>query len=139
MNHLLYKTLLTIGAIAFLQINPISLDRAIAETGLLPAPSLQEESTEILSAKETQLPPEVQSAVLEAAASRTSKPVSTLRILEAQPRNWSDGCLGLAAPDKLCTQVITPGWQVVVTDGSRNWTYRTDDTGDLIELEKAPQ
>ena len=139
MNHLLCKTLFTLGAIAFLQINPLSLNIAIAQTILVPAPSLQEEPTEILTATETELPPDVQSAVLEAAASRTSQPVSTLRILEAEPQNWTDGCLGLAEPDELCTQVITPGWQVVVTDGRRNWIYRTDESGDLVKLEKSPQ
>lgn len=145
MNQLLCKTLFTISAIALFWSNPVSLDLAIADlavgipqTGLVPAPSLQEEPTEILTAKESQLPPEVKSAVLEAAASRTSQTVSTLRILEAQSRNWSDGCLGLAEPNELCTQVITPGWQVVVTDGRRNWTYRTNELGDLIKLEKSP-
>ena len=138
MNRLLPQTLLTISAVAILQINLVNYNVAIAATGLVPAPSLQEEPTEILTATESPLPPEVQSAVLEAAASRTSRTVATFRIVEAQPQNWSDGCLGLAKSDELCTQVITPGWQVVVTDGRRNWTYRTDDTGNVIRLEKAP-
>ena len=129
MNRLLPQTLLTISAIAILQVNLVNYNVAIAATGLVPAPSLQEEPIEILTAT---------SAVLEAAASRTSQTVATLRIVEALPQNWSDGCLGLAKSDELCAQVITPGWQVVVTDGRRNWTYRTDDTGDLIRLEKAP-
>ncbi len=138
MNQFLCTTLLTLAAIALLGNNPISLERAIAESSLVPAPSLQREATEILTATETNLPPQIQTAVLEAAASRTSRPVATLKIVEAQPRNWSDGCLGLAKPDELCTQVITPGWQVVVTDGLRNWTYRTNELGNVIKLEKLP-
>lgn len=138
MNQLLWKTLFILSAIAFLEINPLSWHSAIAQTTLVPAPSLQGEPREVLSAKEIELPPEVQSAVLEAAATRTSRPVSTLRILEANPRNWSDGCLGLAQPDQLCTQVITPGWRIIVTDGRRNWIYRTDDMGEAIELEESP-
>ncbi|MDY7016368.1 MAG: hypothetical protein SVX43_22770 [Cyanobacteriota bacterium] len=144
--NLPYRIILTLSAIATFWINPVSFDLAIAgladnipQISLLPSPSLQKEPTEILTAKETELPPEVQSAVLEVAASRTSQTVSTLRIVEAQPQNWSDGCLGLAKPDRICTQVITPGWRVIVTDGRRNWIYRTDDLGNLIELEEAPQ
>lgn len=136
MNKLLCKKLFPVSLVALLSINPLSFNIAIA---LVFAPSLQGKSTEILTAAEIELPPEVQSAVLEAAASRTSQTVSQLTIIEAQPRKWSDSCLGLAKPDELCPQVITPGWQVVVTDGRRNRTYRTDDTGDRIELEEAPQ
>lgn len=137
--NLLCTILLTLSAIAILQINPLSLDSAIAKTSLVPAPSLQKEPTEILTARETELPPKVQSALLEAAACRTSQTVSNLRILEAQPRNWSDGCLELAKPNELCTQVVTPGWRVVVTDSRRTWTYRTDKAGDVTRLEKSPQ
>ncbi len=138
MKHLLCTTLLMLGAIALVGNNPISLEQAIAETSLVPAPSLQREATEILTVTEIDLPPQIQTAVLEAAAKRTSKPVSTLNIVKAQPKNWSDGCLGLAEPDELCTQVITPGWQVVVTDGLNNWIYRTNELGNLIKLEKSP-
>jgi hypothetical protein len=131
-----YTIFLILCAIAFVWISPVSMDIAVAQISLVPAPSLQEEQpAEILTAKETNLPPEVQSAVLENAARQTSK-ISALRILKAQPQNWSDGCLGLAKPDELCTQVITSGWRVVITDGQKNWTYRTDNTGNLVKLEK---
>ena len=93
---------------------------------------------ERLTNNEADFPSEVQSAVLEDTARRTSKPVGALRIIEAQSQNWSNGCLEIAEPDVACAQVITPGWQVVVTDGQRNWTYRTDSTGELVKLEKSP-
>ncbi|MGL6339784.1 MAG: hypothetical protein ACRC80_11665 [Waterburya sp.] len=134
-----YTILLTLCAIAFIWISPVGMDIAVAQTSLVPAPSLQEEPAEILTAKETNLPPKVKSAVLKNAARQTNQTMATLRILKAQPQNWSDGCLGLAKPDELCTQVITPGWRVVVTNGQRNWTYRTDNTGNLVKLEKASQ
>lgn len=106
---------------------------AIADTGLIPAPSIQDEPTEIVTAE---LPPEVQTAVLNEAVKRTSKTASALSIVSARSQTWSDGCLGLAQPNELCTQVITPGWQVVVTDGTESWTYRTDDSGALVRLEE---
>lgn len=120
------------------QVRRTQLTESMANSGLVPAPSLQREAPEILTVTEIDLPPQIQTAVLEAAAKRTSKPVSTLNIVKAQPKNWSDGCLGLAEPDELCTQVITPGWQVVVTDGLNNWIYRTNELGNLIKLEKSP-
>lgn len=119
--------------------NPIDTGIAIAQTNLIPSPSLQEERAETPTSNKMDLPPEVQSAVLEDAARRSSQTVSALRILDAKPETWTDGCLGLAEPDRLCTQVMTPGWQVIVTDGQKNWTYRTDRSGNLVKLEKAPQ
>lgn len=128
----------------FTWIEPIDANMAIAQVSisasLVPAPSVQQEQPQQgLTSNTNTLPPEVQSAVLEDAARQTSKNFATLRIQSAQPQNWSDGCLGLSEPDELCTQVITPGWKVVITDGGRNWTYRTDDSGDLVKLEQSPQ
>ena len=140
----LWTILLTLSAVFFTWIEPIDSNMAIAQViipaSLVPAPSLQQKQPQpALTSNTNALPAEVQSAVLEDAARRTSKNVATLRIRSAQPQNWSDGCLGLAEPDELCTQVITPGWKVIITDGGRNWTYRTDDSGDLVKLEKSPQ
>lgn len=82
-----------------------------------------------------QLPPKVQSAVLRNAVQRTSRPVAAFRIIEAEKRTWPNGCLGLSEPGTFCTEVIVPGWQVVVTDGQRTWTYRTNNSGSTVKLE----
>lgn len=112
--------------------------RTNAQTSLIPAPSLQEEQpAEIMLSPETKLPPEVKSAVLNDAVERTDETVAALKILEAQTQQWSDGCLGLGKVDEFCTQVITSGWRVVVTDGMKNWTYRTDDVGNTVRLEQS--
>ncbi|HEY9668781.1 MAG TPA: hypothetical protein V6C91_18375 [Coleofasciculaceae cyanobacterium] len=82
-----------------------------------------------------QLPAKVKSAVLQDAVQRTSRPVAAFRIVEAQKRTWPNGCLGLSQPGTFCTQVIVPGWQVVVTDGQRRLTYRTNNSGSTVKLE----
>ena len=142
--NLLYTIVLTLSAVFFTWSEPIAPNIAITQVtipaSLVPAPSWQQKHPQpALTSNTNALPAEVQSAVLEDAARRTSKTVATLSIRSAQPQNWSDGCLGLAEPDELCTQIITPGWQVVITDGQRNWTYRTNDSGDLVKLEKSTQ
>lgn len=140
----LCTVILTLSAVFFTWIEPINANIAIAQViipaSLVPAPSLQQKQPQpALTSNMNALPPEVQSAVLEDAAQQTSKNVANLRIRSAKPQSWSDGCLGLAEADELCTQVITPGWKVVITDGGRNWTYRTDDSGDLVKLEQSSQ
>lgn len=95
----------------------------------VPTPSEAESSTE-------ELPAKIQSAVLSDANTRVSKPVAALRITESEKQSWSDSCLGLAEPGKLCAQVIVPGWKVTVTDGQRELIYRTDNKGRLVKLEE---
>lgn len=129
--------LFTIGAVLFTWVNSLSSGIAIAQTSLIPALSSQEEKpAEILTSEITTLPAELKSAVLNDAVKRTSKTVSAMKILSVRQQQWSDGCLGLGAAAEICTQVITPGYRVVVTDGLRNWTYRTDDLGDTVRLEQ---
>ena len=133
-SKLVYAALLSISTFFFVWTSPFSSDTVWSQTGLIPAPSLQQEQPELLTSDT--IPPEVKSAVLNDAVKRTSKTVSALKIIEAKQQDWSDGCLGLASSDEICTQAITPGWQIVVTDGLRNWTYRTDNTGDAVRLEE---
>ncbi|MEW6494862.1 MAG: hypothetical protein AB1589_20430 [Cyanobacteriota bacterium] len=111
---------------------------AIAQTSQLEADSMQSPSPSIgnSSSNNNQLPANVQSAVLRDAVQRTSRPLASFRIIEAQKRTWPDGCLGLSEPDMFCTQVIVPGWRVVVTDGQRNWIYRTDESGNTLKLKE---
>ncbi|MDY6902908.1 MAG: hypothetical protein SWZ49_33275 [Cyanobacteriota bacterium] len=93
------------------------------------APPEAESSTE-------ELPAKIQTAVLSDANQRVSKPVAALQITESEKQSWSDSCLGLAEPGKLCAQVIVPGWKVTVTDGQRELIYRTDNKGKLVKLEE---
>ena len=127
--NLLTLLLAIVGATIFILGNSPT---ALAQISLIPAPSLQEEQpADIILSSETTLPPEVKNAVLNDAVKRTNKTANAFKILEAQMQQWSDGCLGLGKPDELCTQAIISGWRVVVTDGLKNWTYRTDDLGNI--------
>jgi outer membrane lipoprotein-sorting protein len=138
----LVKILFALSVIAFAQTNSITNHNwTIAKANTLPslvlAPSLQKEQPikEAIS-EQTTLPLEIQNAVFEDLSKHTSQNVATFRIAEAEKLTWSDGCLGLAKPDQFCTQVLTPGWQVVVTDGEKQWVYRTNSSGSLVKLAK---
>ncbi|MEO0455822.1 MAG: hypothetical protein AAF152_04465 [Cyanobacteria bacterium P01_A01_bin.114] len=78
---------------------------------------------------------EVQAAVLGAIAADQALSPDQLTLQSARAESWPDGCLGLASADELCTQVITPGWEVTVTDGQTVWTYRTDALGEQVRLD----
>lgn len=140
-KRLLSQILSTLSATCFVWSNPWAYlgqsAAAISTSNPIFASTMQTE--EPVESTESTVPVPIQTAVLEAAARRTSRSVAKFRIVNAEKRNWLDGCLGIAEPDELCTQVITPGWLVIVTDGQRNWTYRTDEFGDRVKLERSPR
>jgi hypothetical protein len=53
-----------------------------------------------------------------------------LQLSNAKSSTW-DGCLGLAKPDRFCTQIAISGWQVIVSHKSQNrfWVYHTNEDG----------
>lgn len=59
-----------------------------------------------------------------------------LQVKESSRQTWPDGCLGLPKPDEFCTMALVDGWRVVLSDGKKNWTYRTDDRGRILRLEQ---
>jgi hypothetical protein len=58
-----------------------------------------------------------------------------VRVLSAEYNEFSDGCLGLAAEDEMCTQVITPGYRVTLNVDGQEVVYRTDTSGNTIRKE----
>ena len=87
-------------------------------------------------ARDKNLPDSVVQAVLQDASKRLNVPTQELRIAQAKPRDWPDGCLGLASSDTFCTQVVVSGWEVKVKGEQRSFVYRTNDSGSLVKLAK---
>ena len=81
------------------------------------------------------LPTNVANAVLRDAAQRSNLSSSQLKIVKAERRNWSDGCLGLGRPQDQCAAVVTPGWLVIVEGRQQRLVYRTSDRGEAIALD----
>lgn len=81
------------------------------------------------------LPAETQQAVLSAVAAEQNVAADQLQVSAVEEADWPDACLGLASPDEMCAQMITPGWAVTVTDGQTTWQYRTDLDASQVKLE----
>ncbi|WP_008310787.1 hypothetical protein [Leptolyngbya sp. PCC 6406] len=62
----------------------------------------------------------------------TSLPLEQLEIISVEPVTWSNGCLGIHHPQSFCTQVMVPGWHVVVSDGEQHWVYHTAPTSVVL-------
>ena len=48
-------------------------------------------------------------------------------LVSETPREWPNSCLGLAGPEEICAQVITPGYEVVLDAEGSLFTYHTDE------------
>ena len=85
------------------------------------------------SALENNLPPSVGDRILQTLQASSVAQTEKLSIISAAPRLW-DGCYGLATEGGVCAEIAVFGWQVVVTDTQRYWTYHTDGWGNTILL-----
>ena len=80
------------------------------------------------------LPEKVREAVLNAASRRLKVSVTRLTIIQAQKRDWRDGCLEIADNDRVCSQAIVPGWRVVVGTKEQALVYHTNDRGSVVRI-----
>ncbi len=81
-----------------------------------------------------ELPAAVGGKMLATAVEEQAVALEQLEIIASRPRQWRDGCLGIFSADELCIQVITPGWQGIVSDGTQEWVYHSDELGEVVKL-----
>jgi hypothetical protein len=80
------------------------------------------------------LPDSVKEAVLQAASVQTGLKPEQLTLTQATSKVWSDGCLGLAPPEQMCTAVLVQGWEVRVAHQRQEWVYRTKEAVSVVWL-----
>jgi hypothetical protein len=69
------------------------------------------------------------SAVLADAARELDVPLPEIAVQSLQAEEWPDACLGLAAPDEACAEVITPGYRIIMRTADEEVSYRADQRG----------
>ncbi|WP_009633527.1 hypothetical protein [Synechocystis sp. PCC 7509] len=79
----------------------------------------------------------VASAVITDLSKQTGISPEKLKITRYSRQTWSNGCLGIAKPDEICTQALVEGWRVVVSGNNRTWVYRSNRNGRIVRLEPA--
>jgi hypothetical protein len=81
------------------------------------------------------LPQAIASAVRSDLAKRLKTSIAQIKIKKSSRQTWSDGCLGIASANEMCTQALVEGWRVVLVHNKRTWTYRTNSSGKILRLE----
>ncbi|MEN4012099.1 MAG: hypothetical protein AB1453_06540 [Chloroflexota bacterium] len=67
-------------------------------------------------------------------ADRIGTNADQLHLREITAVEWPDGCLGLAAPDQMCIQVITPGYRLIVEAEGKTYEVRTNLDGSMVKI-----
>ncbi|MGH2632914.1 MAG: hypothetical protein ACRDG3_05850, partial [Tepidiformaceae bacterium] len=58
-------------------------------------------------------------------AQKLGEDVGAISILSYRPRTWPNGCAGLAQPGTVCAQVVTPGFEALLSDSrGRQFAFR---------------
>jgi hypothetical protein len=70
-------------------------------------------------------------AVVTDAAERAGVPGDEVEVVEARSVEWPDGSLGCPEPGMMYTQVITPGYQIIVAVGDETFDYRLGRRGNF--------
>jgi hypothetical protein len=55
-------------------------------------------------------------------------------VVSAEEVEWPDGCLGVAKPNQMCTQVIVPGYRVMLEVNGTQYEVRTDKEVKQVEV-----
>lgn len=70
-------------------------------------------------------------------ATQLNVTAAEVTIVNAEPVDWPDACLGLTGAGEICAAVITPGYQVTLEVNGEQYTYHTDLSGENSRLAEA--
>lgn len=73
-----------------------------------------------------------QRAVIRALSDSLGISEENITLVSIEAVDWPDGCLGIQEEGVMCTQVITPGFQILVEANGREVEYRTNEDGTQI-------
>lgn len=73
-----------------------------------------------------------QLAAINALSENLNLPADEIKLVSTEAVEWPDGCLGVQEEGLMCTQVIMPGFRVILEANGREVEYRTNEDGEQI-------
>lgn len=123
MKRLLFSIFSLISLLAACQPAAVQPSATIPPKGL-PAPT----STSVLPAD---LSP-AQIVAIGTLSDALHLPLSQIKIVSTQAVDWPDSCLGIVHANQGCSQVVTPGFRIVLEANQLQYEYHTDQAGRQI-------
>ena len=120
-----------------------------SHTGRLPAPGINchpHRSLVAQSTTPTSVPTEVvptpthipvdltpaQMAAVQAVSKKYNIPVDQIHIANTEAVTWPTGCLGVVIPGVMCTDVVTPGFRIMLTANGQQFEMHTNQDGSSV-------
>jgi hypothetical protein len=76
--------------------------------------------------------PEVVLKARDALASKLGISADQITVVNIEPVEWRDGCLGVSNPRMMCTMMITPGYRVILRANGSDYEYHTDSRSAVV-------
>lgn len=116
------------GLIIFV-LSILVLTACAAEAGATEEPSVPPtEESSAPTESPVELTPVEEAAVAQLAESSGISP-DDITVVSTEEAEWPDGCLGIQMEGLMCTQVIVPGFHIVLEANGREVEYRTNEDG----------
>ena len=114
---------------------PTSAPAATPAPADTPAPAATMPAAETVDpAGQTVLADSPEAKALGALTSSLGDGTAPLQFMGSEPQEWSDGSLGCPQDGMMYAQVITPGFKMTFSDGTKTYTVHTNETGDQIVI-----
>jgi hypothetical protein len=101
---------------------------ALALSACNTAETLPETGGEGIELEFDSLPAAAQTAI-QSLSDELAIPLDQIEIVQVEPMEWPDACLGLPASGEECAQVLTNGFLLVVRADGQEYEIHTDETG----------
>ncbi len=114
-----------------LQPTPVEQRRAVVEKERTPTSPQRAPSTEAATGS-GEVPPQLLMLFQDDLARRALVKPETITVVSATEQQWPNGGLGCPEPGQMYTQVIIPGYRVLLKAGNETYAYHSDARGHFI-------
>lgn len=114
---------------------PASVDerRAVVEKEGKQNPPQRAPSTDAAPVQGSgEVPPQILAIFQDDLARRALVKPETITVVSATEQQWSDGAMGCPQPGQMYTQMIVPGYRVVLQAAGNKYSYHSDRRGNFV-------
>ena len=125
--------LLIVATLLVTACGPGAADQPPTRAPSLPSPAPASPVTSVLPGSTSNTDPQASvDAALSAAAEHLGMSPADLHVDQVDARQWGDSSLGCPKPGIMYSQIVTPGFLVVISGPGKQLEYHTDARGQVV-------
>ncbi len=102
--------------------------------GVLQTPSALYEFRSDKSGQNLRIIPDAVQVAKQALAKEFKLASDSINVVNYEAVMWRDGCLEVRMGNQPCTDVVVPGYRIILESAGKKYEYRTDESGNTIKL-----